>query len=370
MNIRPYLVFLALSFAACSSCTKPGSKTDPDPEPEPAPVVKEYAKGADLGWLTEMEAKNFKFYNASGQERECTALMKELGCNAIRIRVWVDPASGPAGNGYCAKADVLEKAKRAKSLGMDVMIDFHYSDWWADPGKQILPKAWENMNQVQISDALAAHTKDVLSALKAEGVPVKWVQVGNEVTNGMLCHKGYDKMTDAPAAISGKVAGSSCQNFVKYFNSGAAAVKAVYPEALVILHIDNAWKTETLNWFFKLVTDNGAKYDMMGLSLYPSYWEAGGYPAWETKVKQAVNNFRTLNSSFAKPIMLVEFGMPASEPQKSKDALQYVIANTKDKDYFKGVFLWEPESEKSRNGYDYGAFKDGKPTVAMDSFKN
>ena len=95
--------------------------------------------GADISWCTEMEQRGQKVYNYVGEEREATALMKELGLNAIRLRVWVDPKEH---GGWCDKNDVLVKALRAKALGMEVMIDFHYSDWWADPGKQNMPAAW------------------------------------------------------------------------------------------------------------------------------------------------------------------------------------------------------------------------------------
>ena len=311
-----------------------------------------FAKGADLGWITEMESRGLKFYNKDGKATECTALFKELGFNAIRCRVWVNSAEG-----WCSKEDVLVKAKRAKALGMDIMIDFHYSDWWADPGKQNVPAAWKDYNSTQMAAAVANHTKDVLSYLKTNNINIKWVQVGNEVENGMLWE-------------SGRVSGQNAAVFVQYFNAGAAAVKEIYPEAEVILHISNAWNADVLTWFYDLVNSNGAEYDMIGLSLYPSYWENGGYPDWTSKTSSAVANFNMLHTKYNKPVMLVEFGMPASEPEKGKAALQYIIDGTKSWDWFKGIFLWEPESEKSRNGYEYGAFSGGTPTIALDPFNN
>ncbi len=109
--------------------------------------------------------------------------MKELGLNAIRIRVWVDPSKH--GN-WCNTADVVEKAKRAKELGMDVMIDFHYSDWWADPAQQNKPASWVGKNLANLKSAIKDHTVSVLQALKTIGVIPKWVQVGNEIRPGML----------------------------------------------------------------------------------------------------------------------------------------------------------------------------------------
>ena len=325
----------------CACCGKPA----PDPVPGRA-----LAKGADISWVTEMESKGYKFYNAAGQERELTALMKEIGCNAVRLRVWVNPA-----NGWNGKADVVEKAKRAQALGLKLMIDFHYSDAWADPAKQTVPAAWQGKDADAMAAAVKAHTQEVLQALKTAGVDVTWVQVGNETTNGMLWE-------------SGRVKGTSAGHFVLYFHAGREAVKAVYPDAQVILHLDNGWKLETLNWFLTLMKGAGLQYDMLGLSLYPSYWENNAYPDWTPKVQQFVANLPRLHELYGKPVMLVEFGMPADEPAKAKAALQYLLDGTKDLDYFCGVFYWEPEAEHSRNGYDYGAFSGGKPTAALDPF--
>lgn len=313
-----------------------------------------YAKGADISWATEMADKNMKFYNADGKCMECTALFKEIGFNAVRYRVWVNPTEG-----YCNKEDVLRKAKIAQSLGMKIMIDFHYSDWWADPGKQNKPEAWKGLSLDELEDAVEDHTEEVLECLKENGIEVTWVQVGNEVTSGMLWE-------------TCRVQGNDAQNFVRCFNAGAEAVKDVYPNAYVILHVDNAWNYDALKWFYDLVNQAGAKYDIIGLSLYPSYWDSSikAYPDWHTKTGQAISNFSLLHTLYGKPVMLVEFGMPASLPDESKACLQALVDSTKDKEWFKGIFLWEPESEKSRNNYEYGAFSLGKPTKALDPFKN
>ena len=342
-----------LSLLLLAALLLPGAcgKNTP-PAPDPDPVSATLVKGADISWVTEMESRGFKFYDAAGQERECTALMKELGCNAIRLRVWVDPA-----NGWNGKADVVEKAKRAQALGLKLLIDFHYSDSWADPAKQTVPAAWRGKDSAAMAAAVKAHTQEVLQALKSAGVDVAWVQVGNEVTNGML----WD---------GGKVAGSSAGAFVEYFHAGREAVKAVYPQAQVVLHLDNGWKLDTLNWFLTLMKGKSLNYDVLGLSLYPSYWENGAYPDWTPKVQQFVANLPTLYQNYGKPVMLVEFGMPAAEPAKAKAALQYLMDNTRNLDYFSGIFLWEPEAEHDRNGYDYGAFAGGKPTAALEPFGN
>jgi arabinogalactan endo-1,4-beta-galactosidase len=344
--IRRLKYGLLAALVLLGACEKPGNGPEPDPDPAPSALV----KGADISWVTELESKGCKFYNAAGQERELTALMKELGCNAVRLRVWVNPDGG-----WNGKDDVLKKAKRAQALGLKVMVDFHYSDSWADPGKQTVPAAWKGKDAGAMAAAVKAHTQEVLQALKAAGVDVAWVQVGNETVQGML----WD---------SGKVAGTSAGRFVDYFHAGADAVKAVYPQAQVILHLDNGWKAETLNWFLSLMQGRSLRYDILGLSLYPSYWENNAYPDWQPKVRQFLANLPALHDSYGKPVMLVEFGMPASQPDKTKAALQQLFADTAQYDWFQGIFYWEPEAEKARNGYDYGAFSNGIPTAALDAF--
>ena len=349
---------LTALFAACDPASYFNNETKKDtPDPEPEPVVEEtasFSKGADISWVTEMESKGYKFYTSAGKEMECTALMKEIGFDAVRYRVWVDPADG-----WCNADDVLVKAKRAQARGMDIMIDFHYSDWWADTSKQNIPAAWEDYDATQMAQAVSDHTTSVLKKLKNASVDVKWVQVGNETNTGMLWPLG-------------SVSSSSCANFVSFLKAGYDAVKAVYPKAEVILHHSNAQELEKNQWFYDIVTKGGGVFDILGLSLYPSYWDSSinAFPDWTPYCKLAVNNFTTLHERYSKPVRLVEFGMPVSEPKKASAALQYLLDGTSGKDWFKGIFLWEPESEHDRNGYDYGAFSGGKPTAALDPFKN
>ena len=308
--------------------------------------------GADISGTTEMEARGVQLYNAQGEPREATALMRELGLNAVRLRVWVNPKDG-----FCNLADVVRMALRAKDCGMALMIDFHYSDWWADPGQQNIPAAWKDMSYEQMCKALYSHTREVLSAIKEAGVEVHWVQVGNETTNGFLWPMGSAK--------------ENMRQYAGLTDAGYQAVKQIYPKAQVIIHLDGAFDPYRYDFIFDGLRQYKARYDMIGLSLYPSYWSSSSnsYPDWRTKTQQCVSNLSTLHTRYNKPIMLVEFGMPASEPDKAKAALEYILDNTKGFDWFKGIFYWEPESEKARNGYDYGAFSGGKPTIALDPFR-
>ena len=141
--------------------------------------------GADISGTSTLESFGQQLFNAQGESCENTRLMKSYGLNAARYRVWVNPRGG-----FSSKEDVLKLALRAKELDMAIMIDFHYSDWWADPGKQNIPKAWEEMNYEQMKSALAQHTRETLQLLKENGIDVKWVQIGNETTNGFLWPMG------------------------------------------------------------------------------------------------------------------------------------------------------------------------------------
>ena len=140
IGIKLSVAIIAATLASCLG-DQPEFKERPKVDP-PVPVTFEkFASGADISGVTEFEAKGVKFYNKDGQERECTVLMKELGFDAIRLRVFVDHP-----NDLCEKEDVLEKARRVRDLGLRLMIDFHYSDDFADPGKQNIPAAWIDYN--------------------------------------------------------------------------------------------------------------------------------------------------------------------------------------------------------------------------------
>ena len=140
-----------------------------------------FAKGADVGWLSEMEHDSMLFYNAVGEEADCLDVLKEVGCNAIRLRVWVNHSTG-----WSNLPDVLGMAKRVQDAGLRLMIDLHYSDFFADPSRQDIPAAWRALNLDELCLAVGAHTVEVLQALRDAGIEPEWIQIGNETTNGML----------------------------------------------------------------------------------------------------------------------------------------------------------------------------------------
>jgi arabinogalactan endo-1,4-beta-galactosidase len=340
-------VLILVAIIISGGCKK---KKPVEPTPDPPVVQTDFAKGADVGWLTEMEAAGKKFYNAAGVETECIALMKSLGMNTIRLRVWVNPS--PSWNNA---ADVIAKAVRAKNAGMRVMIDFHYSDNWADPGKQTKPAAWASMSFAEMKNALALHTTDVLNQLKTAGVTPEWVQVGNETNNGMLWPEGR--------------ASTSMSNYAQLVNAGYDAVKAVFASAKVIVHVSNGWDNSLFRWNIGGLISNGAKFDVIGMSLYPSYVAAG----WASANQQCLTNMNDMVSLYNKEVMVVEVGMPWDSALDCKLFIADLIAKVKSVTNKKGlgVLYWEPQSYGGWKGYTLGAFDNtGKPTVAMDAFKN
>ncbi|MBI1781375.1 MAG: glycosyl hydrolase 53 family protein [Sphingobacteriales bacterium] len=345
-----YSAFISLCLLCCITffgCKKKSST--PTPPPPPDTTSSSFVKGADVSWVTEMESSGIKFYNSAGTATECMALLKSLGLNSIRLRVWVNPSAG-----WNNAADVVAKAVRAKNLGMRVMIDFHYSDDWADPGKQTKPTAWSALDFTGLKTALANHTTDVLNQLKSAGVTPEWVQVGNETNDGMLWPDGK--------------ASTNMNNFAQLINTGYDAVKSVIPSAKVIVHISNGWDNSLFRWIFDGLNSNAAKYDVIGMSLYPSYVSGG----WSTANAQCLQNMNDMVSRYGKEVMIVEVGMPWDNAAESKNFLTDIIAKAKTVTNKKclGVLYWEPECYNNWKGHTLGAFDNsGKPTVAMDAFK-
>lgn len=350
----------------------------------------DFVTGADISWVTELEQQGHRFYNAAGQERECTALMKEYGMDAVRLRVWVNPS---AHGNWCNTEDLVVKAKRAKNLGMDVMVDFHYSDWWADPGQQHKPEAWKNLGLAELKTAMANHTADVLNALKKAGVTPRWVQAGNEIRPGMLWDEdvslsgaSYDiRECDVKDSDSNSTAvkyPANWANLAAFVNTGYDAVKSVFPKAEVIVHLDNGYDSGLYSWFFDELKKNGGKWDLIGMSLYP-YWTMLDKPDYtaEKTITDCINNIKAVSARYSCEVMLVETGMECADDkgnlatdavlQEGRALLTRILKECRDNTNgrCRGVFYWEPECKPSQ--YRLGAFtEDGRPTVIMDAFQN
>ena len=305
--------------------------------------------GADISGTTMLESFGGQLYNAAGEPRENTALMKELGLNAVRLRVWVHPRGG-----WSDAADVLRMARRARDLDMALMIDFHYSDWWADPGKQNIPEAWKDMSYEQMCDALATHTRLVLQLLRDDGIDVRWVQVGNETTDGFLWDVGR--------------ASTNMSQYAGLTEAGYQAVKQVYPDATVIVHVDCGSDPARYDRIFGGLTAHGAHFDMIGMSVYP-YWDQheGLQTTWQGTVDGFVANVNRLWDIYHKPLMVVETGVEAAKPVEGKQIMAAIIDASMHRcgGHCQGVFYWAPEAE---GHYPLGAFQNHRPTAIMEAF--
>jgi arabinogalactan endo-1,4-beta-galactosidase len=322
------------------------SKDDDKKPTPPTSYTSTFAKGADVSWVTEMESKGVLFYDKNGVKTECMALMKSLGMNSIRLRVWVNPTDG-----WNNKTDVLTKAKRAKDLGMRIMIDFHYSDSWADPGKQTKPAAWQNLNFTDLCTAVANHTTEVLTALKNWNITPEWVQVGNETGNGMLWDDGK--------------ASTNMAQYASLNNAGYDAVKAVFPTTKVIVHLHGGQDNSLYRWLFDGLKKNNAKWDVIGMSLYPEK------DKWQDYNDKCIANVNDMISRYGKEVVICEVGMSWDQAATAKLFLTDLITRAKAINDNKclGVFYWEPQAYNGWNAYTLGAFDNsGKPTEALDAF--
>ncbi len=327
-----------------TACGKDNSDSPNNPD-KPSTPTYVFAKGADISWVTEMENSGRKFYDKLGNQTECFALMKSLGVNSIRLRVWVNPM-----NGWCNKSDVVSKAYRANQLGMRIMIDFHYSDSWADPGQQTKPSAWKDLKFDDLKLALANHTKDVLNALKDKGITPEWIQVGNETGNGMLWE-------DGKASVNMK-------KYTELNNVGYDAVKSVFSNSKVIVHLQNGNDNSLFRWLFDGLKNNGGKWDIIGMSLYPTSAN------WQMMNTNCINNIKDMISRYGNEVMICEVGMPWDQAATCNSFLTDLMTRCKSIDKCLGIFYWEPECYNGWNNYTLGAFNNsGRPTEALDAFK-
>ncbi|WP_031025638.1 glycosyl hydrolase 53 family protein [Streptomyces sp. NRRL WC-3725] len=253
--------------------------------------------GADISSLAKSEAKGGVYRTSSGTTGDALSVLKSYGMNYARLKVWVNPADG-----FNDKAHVLATAKRVKAQGMKLLVDFHYSDSWADPGQQNKPAAWAGHTYSQLKTDVYNHTYDVLNALKAQGTTADMVQVGNEINGGMLWSEGS---TDNWSQLAGLI------------NSGYAAVKAVNSSTTVALHLAKGGDKAGTEWWFDNAVANGVKFDAIGLSYY-GYWH-GPLSDFQSTLDDAA-------SRYGKPVFVAETAYPFR--LDSDDALTNQIDTT------------------------------------------
>lgn len=317
----------------------------------PESAQAQFVKGADIGWLPQMEATGFKFYDSTGLQKDCIQILKDKGINTIRLRVWVNPSNDKI-NGHCSKNETVAMALRAKAMGMRVMIDFHYSDTWADPGKQTKPAAWASHSFAQLLDDVYNHTYDVLDSLKQSGVTPEWAQIGNEIAGGMLW----------PDGSSGNFT-----QLAQLLNKGYDAAKAVDSSIKVVIHLESGNDNSKFRWFFDNAKNKGVRYDIIGMSYYP-YWIGSDYT---TSINSLQNNMNDMAARYNKDVMVVEVGGIDTQVQNTYDMLLAVIAKTLAVPGNRGlgVIYWEPEGARIWSGYQLSCWRsDGKPTAALNAF--
>lgn len=348
MKKKIIFIFIIVSIAfACKKTTANGGGATIPPVVTPPVTDSVFAKGADISWLTQMETDGRKFYSSAGTEQDCMQILKDLGMNSIRLRVWVNPT-----NGWCNTADMVAKAIRAKALGMKILLDFHYSDSWADPGKQTKPATWVGQDFATLKQSITTHTTSVLNALKTHGIIPAWVQIGNETNNGMLWPDGK--------------ASANMNNFAQLENAGYDAVKAVDTSIKIIIHISNGYDNSLFRWMFDGLKSNGAKWDIIGMSLYPTATN------WSILNTQCLANMNDMVLRYGKDIMIVEIGLGWVDASACNSFISDLISKVKSVNGKRGlgVFYWEPESYNNWQGYSLGAFDNsGKPTIALNAFK-
>lgn len=259
-------------------------------------LSKDFCRGFDASAVN--DPGNTDFYDPSGVKKDIFVLLKQYGVNYVRLRVWNNPDStkNPDKPGYSNKAVVVDQAVRAKNAGLKVLLDFHYSDYWADPGKQLIPEDWlDASDSDDMAARVAAWTKEVIAAMAANNAAPDMIQIGNEINSGILYHSAIsdtDK-TEASSSISGK-AGTA--NNIKYLTAGINAAREAAPKAKIMLHFaSSSFSPLTV----KPYVDANLDFDVVGISWYPEY---DGHGTIET----LGSRINTIKQTYGKEVMVAE----------------------------------------------------------------
>lgn len=301
----------------------------------------DFIKGVDISSIIVLEESNVRFYRESGEEDDLFTILADADINYVRVRVWNDPYDVQR-NGYGGGNNDLKKAieigKRATANGMKVLVDFHYSDFWADPAKQQVPKAWEKMSFEDKKIAMYDYTKSSLQMMLDSGVDIGMVQVGNETTESFVGESDWEKMS-------------------QLFNQGSQAVRDVDPNILVALHFTNPETAGRYETIVKTLAVNDVDYDVFASSYYPF---------WHGTLENLTSELQHVADTYGKKVMVAETsytytdedgdGHENTAPQDSGQVLNYPItvqgqanairdvidAVAKVGEAGIGVFYWEP----------------------------
>ena len=251
-------------------------------------LPEDFILGMDVSSLIAQEASGVRYYDFDGNERDLLEILAENGVTHIRVRIWNDPRDEQGrgyGGGNCDIDTARAIGERATGAGMKLIVDFHYSDFWADPGKQRAPKAWEKLDPEAKAQAVYDYTAASLTLLKEAEVDVAMVQVGNEINNGMCGETDWDKILPMLA-------------------SGSKAVREIYPEALVAVHFTEPQNKGGLHYFAKLLKDGGLDYDVFGCSYYPF---------WHGSLENLSSVLTDVRMTFGKKVMVLETSYPYTD---------------------------------------------------------
>ncbi len=243
-------------------------------------ISDDFIRGMDASIVLVEENSGVKYYNYDGEEQDVFMTMAQSGVNYIRLRVWNDPYD-ENGNGYGGGnndvAKAVELGRRATMYGMKVCIDFHYSDFWADPKRQHAPKAWEGMSVEEKCEALYDFTKESLTEILNAGVNVGMVQIGNEINNGMSGETDVD-------------------NVMELLHAGSRAVREISEEygkdIQVVVHYTHINQPDEIDWIASKLADSGVDYDIFGLSYYPVAWNDNANRISPDSIRNAPRSLR------------------------------------------------------------------------------
>lgn len=247
-----------------------------------------YIKGMDISTLRELEELGVRYYD-KGIEKSLWEIMKDYGVNMIRLRLWHNPYTEdgrPYGAGTNDLATTIELAKTAKQYGFPWLLDIHYSDYWADPTKQRKPKAWKDYSMEQLEEAVYTYTKEVLKTLRSEAVFPDMIQIGNELSQGILWPEGRIP---------------NYENMIRLINAGIRAAKEEKRDLPVMLHLDGGSNNELYRTWFDRFLEQGENFDIIGLSYYP---------LWSGAVKGLIDNLNDLALRYGKELIIAEVAMP------------------------------------------------------------
>lgn len=267
----------------------------------------QFIKGADISFVEEIETEGGAFYE-KGEERDVLDILKDSGVNSARLRIWNNPTFD-----YCNPSKTLKMAKRIKDKGMHFLLDFHYSDYWADPSKQHMPKAWESLSFEELVKAVEDFTTSFIVDLKKQGTLPDMVQVGNEITNGMIWGEGR---------VDGEYNTSAqWEKLGQLIHAGIRGVHAATEgeeRIPIMIHIDRGADNEGSRYFYDKLLNMNVEYDIIGLSYYS--W-------WHGTLEQLTANMADLASRYNKDIVVVEVAYPWTMTPPDEQPL---IFNTED----------------------------------------